>query len=179
LALGFVGGSFTVIFLLTAGEQLLLRFESSSQSGRQLLWNAVMAWAERYPWYGVGFGHHAELIPEGVSRITGTVATHNEYIRLAAELGYFGEALFLMGLLIAVISAPKYLTKIQFFYSLAVIIFFFIYAYSDNVFLLTYTLFGALSHVLGVQLLAHRESMPGCETKILPVGQIRASGLSY
>ncbi|TXJ06911.1 MAG: O-antigen ligase domain-containing protein, partial [Acinetobacter sp.] len=158
LGLVFLGGTFAVGFLLTAGEQLLLRFESSSKSGRELLWNAVIAWAERYPWHGVGFGHHAELIPERVSKLTGTFATHNEYIRLAAELGYLGAAIFIIGLFVVIFTAPRYLNKVQIISSLIVTLCFFVYAYSDNVFLLTYTLFGALAHVLGVQLISYRNA---------------------
>lgn len=153
LALIVSGTLLSAGFLLTAGNQILLRFLSGSSSGRDKLWDALAPWVDRYPFTGVGFGHHGLLIPEHVLRLTNTTAAHNEYLRLLVELGYAGEAVFLLGLLLLFIGC-----RLRSAAALAVtallLAVFFLYAFTDNVFYLSYALFVPLCIAIGTPLLA-------------------------
>ena len=148
VALVVLGTVALAAFLLTVGDQLVMRFMSSSSSGRELIWNIVESWVARYPHTGIGFGHCGAVIPWYVSRLTGTEATHNEYLRLALELGYWGTVCFMGGFLLLCMTAIKR------FSAEALILFslFFVYAYTDNVFFLTYALLGPLACIHGVML---------------------------
>jgi len=84
----FSGITFLVVGLFTFGQDIMVRFTSQTSSGRDVLWNSVLVWAERMPYTGIGFGHHSFVIPEYIQLITKTKATHNEYVRIFAELGY-------------------------------------------------------------------------------------------
>jgi O-antigen ligase len=125
-----------------------MRFQSSSTSGRELIWNIVETWVARYPHTGIGFGHCGAVIPWHVSRFTGTEATHNEYLRLALELGYWGTICFMVGFLAVCMTAIKRFS----FEALVLFGAFFLYAYTDNVFFLTYALLGPLACIHGVLL---------------------------
>jgi hypothetical protein len=145
IVLGTVG---LTAFLATFGDQLVMRFMGSSSSGRDLIWGVVEQWIDRYPHSGIGFGHCGSVIPWYVSRLTGTEATHNEYLRLALELGYWGTACFLVSFFFLCVSA------IRKFRLEALVVFgmFFLYAYTDNVFFLTYALMGPLACIYGLRL---------------------------
>jgi len=140
--IGIIGLGLTaiVIFLLTFGDQILVRFMSGSTSGREDMWAALGEWIARYPLAGVGFGHHGLLIPESISKLTGTSAAHNEYLRSLVELGYLGAPVFLGSLfLLFVQSSANSLSKIT-IQTLALVLLVFIYASTDNVFFLSYCL---------------------------------------
>ena len=128
-------------FLLTVGDQILIRFMSGSTSGREGMWEVLNEWILRYPWAGVGFGHHGLLIPESVSKFTRTTAAHNEYLRSLVELGYIGSTVFLSGLFsLFALSTSRRVSGIS-FQSLILISILFVYASTDNVFFLSYSLF--------------------------------------
>lgn len=91
------GAALAALFLLTIGDQLVLRFLSGSTSGRDVISGHLLASTLTHPWWGVGFGHHGLLIPELVQRYTGTEAAHNELLRLRLELGWVGVGLFALG----------------------------------------------------------------------------------
>lgn len=91
------GAALVAAFLLTAGDQLVVRFLSGSSSGRDVIAQHLLAATTAHPWVGVGFGHHGLLIPELVQRYTGTSAAHNEFLRLRLELGWVGLSLFAVG----------------------------------------------------------------------------------
>lgn len=135
-------------FLLTAGDQLMMRFMSSSSSGRELIWGIVESWVARYPNTGIGFGHCGDVIPWYVSRYTGTEATHNEYLRLALELGYWGAVSFFAAFLLMCIAALRKFSL----EALLLFAFFLLFAYTDNVFFLTYALMGPLACIYGTRL---------------------------
>ncbi|WP_114971767.1 O-antigen ligase family protein [Rhodoferax ferrireducens] len=140
--IGFIGLGLTaiVIFLLTFGDQILVRFMSGSTSGREDMWAALGEWIARYPLAGVGFGHHGLLIPESITKITRTSAAHNEYLRSLVELGYLGAPVFLGSLfLLFVQSSANALSKIT-LQTLALVLLLFVYASTDNVFFLSYCL---------------------------------------
>ncbi len=137
------------IFLLTIGDQILLRFMSHSSSGRDILWASLQEWIRYYPWFGVGFGHHHLLIPDYVTKITGTIAPHNEYIRLCAELGYPGAVVFILGIILLYFFAATHKRPEDVFMALIVTAVHFLYAYSDNVFFLSYCYFGPMAYAFG------------------------------
>lgn len=137
------------VFVLTLGDQILLRFMSHSSSGRDILWAALWEWIQYYPWFGVGFGHHHLLIPSHVTQITGTIAPHNEYIRLAAELGYPGAALFLFGIVLLYGFSASHRRPVELWMAFVVTAVHLLYAYSDNVFFLSYCYFGPLAYAYG------------------------------
>ena len=127
-------------FLFTFGDQILVRFLSGSSSGREDLWRVLEEWIVRHPLAGVGLGHHGLLIPESITRFTRTAAAHNEYLRVLVELGYPGALLFIGGLfslfvLASADRAPEIRVR-----SLLLVGFLFVYAWTDNVFYLTYCL---------------------------------------
>lgn len=140
--LGIVGLGLTaaVIFLLTFGDQIMVRFMSGSTSGREGMWAALNEWIVRYPLAGVGFGHHGLLIPESITKVTQTSAAHNEYLRTLVELGYIGAPVFLGSLfLLFVQSSANSFSKVS-LQTLALVLLVFIYASTDNVFFLSYCL---------------------------------------
>ncbi|GGP27882.1 O-antigen ligase family protein [Silvimonas amylolytica] len=119
-------------FFAVFGGELITRLEAGGSSGRELMWNSLLASLERYPWTGVGFGHHGLLIPESVSHFTGTVAAHNEYLRMAVELGYVGAGIFLV-LFLAIFGRllldPRNGNRLAFFVTVAMYL---MDSYSDN-----------------------------------------------
>lgn len=155
LALAAGGGVLCTGFLLTAGDQILIRILSGSSSGRDKLWDSLAPWVDRYPLTGVGFGHHGLLIPEHVLRLTNTTAAHNEYLRLLVELGYAGEAAFLLGILLLFLGRRLY-SRATWPLGVLLLAIFFLYASTDNVFYLSYALFVPLCIAVGAPLRAGR-----------------------
>jgi O-antigen ligase len=149
LGIGITGLSILGAFLFTAGDQILIRFMSGSYSGREQVWGSLQEWIDRYPLTGAGLGHHGLLVPESVSRITGTVAAHNEYLRLLAELGYAGRAAFLAGLALMLFKKANFSTGSQAFCTVICMGTFFAYGSTDNIFYLSYAMFAPLAVVLG------------------------------
>lgn len=144
-----LGLTAVIAFLFSFGDQLLMRLETSTASGRNLLWNAALQWVDKYPWHGVGFGHHSLILPAEVSAKTRTIAIHNEYIRLAAELGYIGAGLAFAGLFLTFFGAMTRKEFADTFLAVWIIGLFFLYGYSDNIFSVTYCLFGPLAFAIG------------------------------
>lgn len=137
IGLGLTAG---VIFLMTFGDQIMVRFMSGSTSGREDMWAALSEWIARYPLAGVGFGHHGLLIPESITKVTRTSAAHNEYLRALVELGYLGAPVFLGSLfLLFVQSSAHSIGKVS-FQTLTLVSLVFVYASTDNVFFLSYCL---------------------------------------
>jgi len=128
------------IALFTVGNQILIRFMSGSLSGRNLIQDVLTDSLHRYPFAGVGLGHHGALIPESVSRLTGTVAAHNEYLRLAVELGYLGAFIFIAGLVIISLKEIRQCSGVGKLIALITTAVLLGYATTDNVFFLTYSL---------------------------------------
>jgi O-antigen ligase len=70
---------------------------STSMSARDLIWAVLRRHLNAHPWFGVGLGNQQLLMPADFkSRGVGTIAGHNEYLRLAVELGYPGAILFFL-----------------------------------------------------------------------------------
>lgn len=83
-----VGG----ILLATLAADNLQHLQSTSLSNRDLIWAPLLRQLHAHPWFGVGLGNQ-QLLVHVVGVIT-TFASHNEYLRLAVELGYPGAILF-------------------------------------------------------------------------------------
>jgi len=70
---------------------------STTMSNRDLIWAVLRRHLDAHPWFGVGLGNQQLLMYEGLkARGAGTIAGHNEYLRLAVELGYPGVILFFL-----------------------------------------------------------------------------------
>ena len=72
--------------------------ETTSLSGRDLLWPEFRDAAARAPWVGWGIGSGNFIIPAGsvIARTLQTVAAHNEYLRMKVEGGEIGRALLIL-----------------------------------------------------------------------------------
>ncbi|WP_283150421.1 O-antigen ligase family protein [Silvimonas soli] len=158
------GASLLAGFVALFGQQLVTRMEDGGTSGRELIWNSLQASLERYPWTGVGFGHHGLLIPENVSRFTGTVAAHNEFLRFAVELGYIGASLFLLvflGLIARMAFDARNGNRLAFVVSVGM---FFLDSYSDNTFTATSCFMVVLAAFSGAALAEPAHKLP----KVMP-----------
>jgi hypothetical protein len=80
--------------LLAFGEDNLKHLGSTTLSNRDLIWAAMDRHLRAHPWFGVGLGNEQLLVPESLIGKTSTFATHNEYLRIAVELGYPGAVIF-------------------------------------------------------------------------------------
>jgi O-antigen ligase len=82
--------------LLVRGDALR-HLTSTSLSNRDLIWAALRRHLNAHPWFGVGLGNQQLLIPADLkARGVGTIAGHNEFLRIAVELGYPGAILFFL-----------------------------------------------------------------------------------
>jgi O-antigen ligase len=82
--------------LLLFGEHNLRHLESTTLSNRDLIWAAMKRHLHAHPWFGVGLGNQQLLVPESLTGRVATIASHNEYLRVAVELGYPGAVLFFL-----------------------------------------------------------------------------------
>lgn len=82
-----VGG----ILLATFAQDNLRHLQSTSLN-REIIWAPLIRQLHAHPWFGVGLGNQ-QLLLHVAGAIT-TMAGHNEYLRLAVELGYPGAVLF-------------------------------------------------------------------------------------
>jgi O-antigen ligase len=84
-------------FIVLFGGDTIQRFQSASMMGRDLLWGVMETYLDAHPWFGVGIGNQQLLISDRISLLTGgTIAAHNEYFRIAVELGYPGSIVFFL-----------------------------------------------------------------------------------
>lgn len=149
LGFAFYGALALVGVSLTVGEQLLLRFQSGSMSGRQYLWDMLLLWHERHPWVGIGYGHHIYAIPEHVFKLTGSKAAHNEYLRLLSELGYIGTPAFLICIYGILLSKIAEMPREHIPAYISVLVSFAIYSVTDNTFFVHFCLFALLANYFG------------------------------
>jgi hypothetical protein len=75
----------------------VLSSQASDLSGRQILWPLFEDAAAGSPWFGWGVGAGNAVIPvtSDVALLIGTLAAHNEYLRIRVEGGWFGLALLI------------------------------------------------------------------------------------
>jgi hypothetical protein len=143
---------FGVLALVTVGDQLMMRFESQSSSGRDKLWDSVIMWIKFYPNTGVGYGHHPLIIPEYIKLFTKTQAVHSEYIRVVGELGYFGAAIFLIGIILVFNGSFIKKNFEDVVLVLCILTSFALFSYSDNTLLSSYCSIMPLAYAMGTGL---------------------------
>ena len=118
---------------IIAGQGIIDRFKSESNSGRDMIWEALNEVRREYPLFGIGLGHQIEVVPDEVIEMTKTIAAHNEYLRFALETGYFGVtvimALFIGIFVYMFFTRPDARTPLF----VTLVASFFIYCLTDNV----------------------------------------------
>lgn len=98
-----VGGG--LAFLFSFGDSLLARAGTSGTSGRDVLWRHYELLINTYPDFGVGLGNSPLTVPHQTSiQVGGVVAAHNEFLRIAAEVGVIPSILILLLFLILMAS---------------------------------------------------------------------------
>lgn len=116
------------------GDQLMTRLSSEAMSGRDIIWNELKAYVQRFPYFGVGLGHQMDILSAKTSATTHTIAAHNEYLRFTVEVGYVGSALMgcaFIAMLVNLLRDPMVTKKWAF---LMVAAAFFAYSATDNTF---------------------------------------------
>jgi O-antigen ligase len=78
---------FLAMFLLLFGDALLARFSSQSMSGRDVMWDFLLAMIAEFYDFGVGFGHQQTIISHDVFVVINSFHAHNDFLRIAVELG--------------------------------------------------------------------------------------------
>lgn len=120
------------IFLVAFGAEALSRFSDNSLSGRELIWESLEDVLRHYPVFGIGLGHQIVAIGHEAQTLANTVAAHNEYLRLAVELGYPGVTL-VFGLLALMVlgiwASPRVGFDMTYLLTAST---FFIFAATDN-----------------------------------------------
>jgi hypothetical protein len=123
---------FALVGLSLVSEKLLSRVASSDLSGRDLIWAAMDHLHARFPLFGMGLGHSILSVPHAVTRDTGTIAAHNEYLRLAVECGDIGVVL-IFGIIVVMCFTIWRSPRVRFSpILLAALAAFLIYSATDN-----------------------------------------------
>jgi O-antigen ligase len=75
----------------------VLSSNAENLSGREVLWPLFEAAAAQSPWFGWGVGAGNAVVPQSsdVARYVGTMAAHNEYLRIRVEGGWIGLSLLI------------------------------------------------------------------------------------
>jgi O-antigen ligase len=95
-SLGFVPTPGELKALLSSSPEVM--FESINWQGRELLWPVVYNAFRADPMTGLGLGSSTLILRQTFAG-TGLYVVHNEYLRLAAEVGLIGCGLFFLGVL--------------------------------------------------------------------------------
>jgi O-antigen ligase len=103
LTLLLAGGAALPVLVVLAGELSGLRLfgtlssHAADLSGRDILWPMFEDAAAKSPWLGWGVGAGNAVIPvtSDVALLIGTLAAHNEYLRIRVEGGWIGLGLLL------------------------------------------------------------------------------------
>lgn len=87
---------FILLLILTSGAPVERLLQTHS-SGRDIIWEYLFALIEIYEPFGLGFGHQVLFVPDEVKLLTGgTIGAHNEYLRIAVEIGVIPSFLFFL-----------------------------------------------------------------------------------
>jgi len=97
------GIALAAVLVPFAWARYAARAESSGMSGRDIMWPWLLSLSEKYPNYGIGFGHQFWSTPREVFILFTSNAAHNDYLRLLVELGWFGVYAFYILLTAAVL----------------------------------------------------------------------------
>ncbi|GAA5217694.1 hypothetical protein GCM10025776_23400 [Corallincola platygyrae] len=100
------------LFLAAFGDAILGRLTQTHMSGREVLWDHLKELLAYYHDFGLGFGHQVFFMPKEVTILTGgTIGAHNEYLRIAVEIGYWPAVvffgLFALGLLMLTLAPGR------------------------------------------------------------------------
>lgn len=117
LVLGMIG-------FVAIAPLMLERIENSGLSGRDILWEFVIYMINRYPEFGIGFGHQFLSTPQDIINMTSTWSAHNEYLRIALEVGIIPSVFFFFFMFLTFLSPMVYYKKLDIFYVSAVFLFF-------------------------------------------------------
>jgi O-antigen ligase len=98
------GAALVPLLAALAGELVGLRLfyvlssGAEGLSGRDILWPMFEAAADRSPWVGWGVGAGNAIVPptSDVAHLIGTLAAHNEYLRMRVEGGWIGLAVLIL-----------------------------------------------------------------------------------
>jgi O-antigen ligase len=98
------GAAALPVLAAVAGELVGLRLFSvlssgaEGLSGRDILWPLFEAAADRSPWLGWGVGAGNAIVPPtgDVAHLIGTLAAHNEYLRMRVEGGWIGLGVLIL-----------------------------------------------------------------------------------
>lgn len=155
MRIGVVLSSIVIIgvFLLTVGDQIILRFQFGSDSGRQAIWSIILFWIDFFPFAGVGFGHQSLLIPAEIERLTTTNAAHNEYLRILVELGYPFAIIFFLGIILTFTAHLSRIDKSARFCFYSSLCLYFMYSWTDNTLLVSYALLIPIAIAIGSALI--------------------------
>ncbi|MBW3535482.1 MAG: O-antigen ligase family protein [Gemmatimonadetes bacterium] len=82
--------------LLSLAADPVALYEAINWQGRELLWAILWIAFRQSPWLGGGLGASTNAL-ESAPWLSGGVA-HNEYLRLAVDVGVFGSGLFLLAM---------------------------------------------------------------------------------
>ncbi|MEK9766107.1 MAG: hypothetical protein VW274_06465, partial [Thalassolituus sp.] len=93
-------------------------------SGRDILWEFVLYMISRYPDFGIGFGHQFLSTPQDIINMTASWSAHNEYLRIALEVGIVPSFFFFIFMFLTFLSPMLYFKRFDFFYVSAVVLFF-------------------------------------------------------
>lgn len=120
-----------LIFAVYARD-FLQHFTSTSLSNREFVWAALRRQLHAHPWFGVGLGNQQALVSEGLTGKTGTIAGHNEYLRIGVELGYPGAIIVfaLTAAIFLVVWNSRWVRRDPMF--LVCVAAFYIYTLTDN-----------------------------------------------
>ena len=127
----FFGSS--VIFLMFFGQAIFARFGSESSSGRDVLWEYFSGLIDDYWNFGIGFGHSISAVPPEVTVLVGGAsAAHNEYLRIAVEIGVVQAWVFYALLAVMLIGLGGEIKgPVRLVYYSACLLFF-VFCYTDN-----------------------------------------------
>lgn len=126
----FVSG---LIFLMFFGQAILARFGSESSSGRDVLWEYFSGLIDDYWNFGIGFGHSISAVPPQVTVLVGGAsAAHNEYLRIAVEIGVIQAWIFYILLAVMLIGLGRGIKgSVRLVYYSGCLLFF-VFCYTDN-----------------------------------------------
>jgi O-antigen ligase len=126
--------SFAAIGLMLAKGDLFRHLASTSLTGRDVIWAPLRRHLAIHPWFGVGLGNQQLLVTKNVLMKANTIGAHNEYLRLAVELGYPGAiTFFVLSLTLCfIVWNSTWVRRDPMF--LVCVIAFYLFGFTDNTF---------------------------------------------
>jgi O-antigen ligase len=82
-------------------------------AGRDVIWPIFVATIEQHPLFGQGMGTIRLIVPEDEVKYIGTIAAHNEYLRLSVDMGIVGVLLLIAGHFAWFRGEWRYLSRIE------------------------------------------------------------------